>query len=128
MLNIQLELFENELGLGENSIKINIIIISGLYLILFIIIYLVICTSYFYIVQKKESYISVFYGIGLSLIKSSIKKCEIFINKINQNCENVKMKDIDEETNSIISSIEDINLNKIFMENNFVNLNENKKN
>ena len=127
MLNIQLELFENELELRENSIKINIIIISVIYLILYIIIYLVICTSYFSIVQKKASYISVFYGIGLSLIKSSIKKCEIFINKINQNCENVKMKDIDEETSSIISSIEDINLNKIFMENNFVNLNENKK-
>ena len=34
---------------------------------------------------RKESYISVFYGISLSFIKSSMIKCEKFINKINPN-------------------------------------------
>jgi hypothetical protein len=55
----------------------------------------------------------------LSLIKSSIKKCELFINKINnQNEDNIKARDMDEETTSLISSL-NFNLNNTQMENNF---------
>ena len=81
--------------------------------------YYLISINYCSIVTQKASYISVFYGIGLSLIKSSIKKCEMFINKINENEKNSKTRNIDEETSSLISSLEDNNLNKLIIENNF---------
>ena len=130
MLNIQIELFETELFEKEFSIKINIILYSIIFFILHLLIYFIISKSYFSIVKKKTSYISVFYGIGLSLIKSSIKKCEMFLNKINQDEDNVKIKEIDEDSSSFISSIEDNNLNKLFMENNnferkSININKN---
>ena len=119
-LNTQLQLFVKEIKSREWSIIINIIIYSCIYLILHIVLYYIINKSYSSIVIRKASYIEVFYGIGLSLIKASIKKCEIFINMINQNNENTKTNDIDEETSSFISSY---NLNNI-LEN---DLNNNKK-
>ena len=129
MLNVLIKIFENELLLREKYDIIDIIINIIVFLILHIIIFFIISRSYCSIVIKKASYISVFYGIGLPLIKSSIKKCEIYINKINQNEENSKIKEIEEETSSLISSFEDNNLNKIFMENNFerksININKN---
>ena len=118
MINTLIDLFENELLLREKNISLKIIINLIVFFIIHIIIYLLICKSYSSIVTKKASYISVFYGIGLSLIKSSMKKCEIFINKINQNKDNSKINDIDEEASSLISSFEDNNLNKVIMENN----------
>jgi hypothetical protein len=115
-LNTQIQLFVNELKIRQFSYVKNILIYSIIYLILHIIIYFMISRSYYSIVKKKASYIEVFYGIGLSLIKSSIKKCEIFINKINQEDENVKTKGIDDETTSFNSSS---NLENISLEKNF---------
>jgi hypothetical protein len=118
-IKIQFELFVLELDIREQHIFTNILIISFGYLIVHILIYFIIFKRYYSIVIKKASYISVFYGIGLSLIKSSIKKCELFINKINnQNEDNIKVRDMDEETSSFISSI-NFNLNNTQMENNF---------
>jgi hypothetical protein len=51
------------------------------------------------IVNKKTSYLSVFYGIGLSLIISSIKKSEIFINKMNQEYEFGNSGNFNEDSN-----------------------------
>ena len=130
-LNTQIELFTNEFILRQKNVIINTFIISFVFLILHIILYLIISSSYCSIVHKKSSYIAVFYGIGLSLIKSSIKKCEIFINKINQSDENNKMKDFeDDETSSILFSSNN-NFNNLFYESNFerksININNNKK-
>ncbi len=89
-----------------------------------------ISTSYCSIVKKKASYIEVFYGIGLSLIKTSIKKCEIFINKINQDAdENAKKKTSDDENSSFISSsnIEDISFEKNYKKDKKVNNKKNNK-
>ena len=49
------------------------------------------------------SYFAVFYGIKLSVIKYSIKKCENFINKINQD-EVIKNDIINEDSNESISN------------------------
>ena len=118
-IKIQFELFVSELDIKEKHIFENIIIFCFAYLIVHILIYFIIFKRYYSIVIKKASYISVFYGIGLSLIKSSIKKCELFINKINnQNEDNIKARDMDEETTSLISSL-NFNLNNTQMENNF---------
>ena len=87
-LNKQLELFFNELGV----------------LVLHIIVYFLISGSYCLIVKRKASYIEVFYGIGISLIKTSIKKCEIFINKIYQNDDIEKQRDVEEDESSFMTS------------------------
>jgi len=118
ILNLQLELYVDELSVREKHIIIEIVVYSVIYLIFHIIIYLLICHSYFSIIKRKDSYISVFYGIGLSLIKSSIKKCELFINQINEDDDIAKVKDYDEEASSIISSY-NFNSNNKINNNNF---------
>ena len=124
-LNLQLQLFVSELKVREDYILIYIIIYCCIYLILHIILYFIISRSYCTIVRTKASYIEVFYGIGLSLIKTSIKKCEIFINNLNQNNEKAKIKDIDDETSSLISSFNLNNDNNYEMKN--INKNNNNK-
>ena len=125
-LNTLLQLFVYELKYRESYILIKIIIYCCIYLFSHIILYLMISASYCSIAKRKTSYIEVFYGIGLSLIKSSIKKCEKFISKINHNYENTQINVINDETSSFISSS---NLNNILLENNFekTNINNNKK-
>ena len=123
-LNTLLQLFAYELKIRKSYIIKYIIIYSCIYLVIHIILYLIINRSYGSIIKKKASYIKVFYGIGLSLIKSSIKKCELFINKINNNNENVKITNINDETSSFISSS---NLNNIYFENNNKNNKNNNK-
>ena len=125
-LNTQIELFVNELIIKEKNIIIDIIINIVSFLVLHLILYFLICHSYSLIVKRKASYIEVFYGIGLSLIKSSIRKCEIFLNKINQSSEDSKNKEIDDDENSYISSTR-MNFNNLFMENNFGKKNMNKQ-
>jgi hypothetical protein len=118
ILNLQIELYVNELSVRQKYIIIEMIVYSVIYLILHIIIYLLICHSYLSIIKRKDSYISVFYGIGLSLIKSSIKKCEFFINQINENDDIAKVRDYDDETGSLISSC-NFNTNNKVNNNNF---------
>ena len=127
-LTKQIELFISELVLRESNIVKYIIIIGCVFLFLHIILSIITYKIYSLIVKKKESYISVFYGIGLSLIMTSIKKCEIFINKINQNDEKTKYKDNDDESNSLDFSSNN-NLNNIISENKFdkKKINNNKK-
>ena len=112
----QLKLFLNELGVREKNMIISIVKNTFGYLLAHIIVYFLISSSYCLIVQRKASYIEVFYGIGISLIKTSIKKCEIFINKIHQNDDIEKQRDIEEEDSSYISSS---NVNNNYSENNF---------
>ena len=118
ILNLQIEIYVNELSVRQKYIIIEMIVYSVIYLILHIIIYLLICHSYLSIIKRKDSYISVFYGIGLSLIKSSIKKCEFFINQINENDDIAKVRDYDDETGSLISSC-NFNTNNKVNNNNF---------
>ena len=131
-LNNQIDLFINEFILRDIYIKKYLIVICCVYLILHIFLFCIICSSYTSIVLRKSSYISVFYGIGLSLIKSSIKKCEFFINKINQNEDINKDNDFEEEVSSFVFSTNN-NLNSIFSDNNFqknirsINYNKRKK-
>ena len=78
------ELFLSELKKRESYIIKNLIFIICANSIIYIIIYFINNMSYFKVVNKKMSYLTVFYEIKLPSIKSSIKKCETFINKINK--------------------------------------------
>ena len=103
-LNIQLNLFIQEMANKWNNLIAIIVSYGATYIFIHILFYILIIKCFISIANKKTSYISVFYGINLSLIKSSIRKCEIFINKINQNNKTDKLKLTDEENSSIISS------------------------
>lgn len=109
-LKVQLNLFIDELDINwKKMIKI-MIVYSVIYIFIHILFYILISKCFISISKKKASYISVFYGIDLSLIKSSIRKCEFFINKINENEKNDKLKLIGED-NSDIASTSNFNLN-----------------
>ena len=118
MLDTQVNIFKNELNLREKEAQKTLIIFIIIYIISHLLLYFLVGSGYCSIAKKKESYISAFYGIGLSLIKSSIKKCELFINKINKNEEKIKARQDEEETSSLIFS-NIINLNDITNENSF---------
>jgi hypothetical protein len=79
------KIFHSEISIR----RIAIITLIGIYCVIifiaFIVIYIVIYRSFLGIIYKKESYISVFYGINLNFIKTSMIKCEKFIEKINPN-------------------------------------------
>ena len=131
MLNTQIELFQAELSNKKRDSLSHLFIYIILYLSFHLLIYVMVYKIYFSIVKKKESYISAFYGIGLPLIKLSIKKCEIFISKLNKDEENLKIKEGYVTGSSLISS-SNTNLKAMIIENNFekknVNYDKNKKN
>ena len=113
-LNLQTGLFIAEIGDKWTSMIIITIIFSVVYIFVYIIMYILICKGFVKISNKKASYISVFYGIDLSLIKSSIRKCEFFINKINQNEKGDNKLKLIEEENSTVISTSNFNLNNSF--------------
>ena len=116
-LNIQLNLFTKELGIKYIKMIKIMVVYTVIYILIHIVFYIMICKCFVSISKKKESYISVFYGIDLSLIKSSIRKCEFFINKINQNEKSEKLKLVGEDNSSIVST-SNFNLNSSLKQNN----------
>ena len=104
------ELFLFELKKRESGIIKNIIFITIINLIIYIVIYFINNKRYYKVINKKMSYLTVFYEIKLPIIKSSIKKCEIFINKINK--EDIKFERIGsiESFNSYSSNSKNNNL------------------
>ena len=110
-LDILIELFISELKGRISRIIKNIIFIVCVNIIVYIIIYFSNNIRYFKVINKKMSYLTIFYEIKLPLIKSSIKKCEVFLNKIKENIKFEKI-DINEETiNSTTLSNKSFNLN-----------------
>jgi hypothetical protein len=101
--NLLIKSFITELKIKEREIIYDIIFILSLNTIAYLIFYFLVNSNYISTVKKKLSYFAVFYGIKLSVIKYSIKKCENFINKINQD-EVIKNDIINEDSNESISN------------------------
>ena len=68
----------------RNHAKLTYIIIS-VYLVLLILIFFPIKFNYTLILFKRDNYISTFYQINLSFIRTSILKCEKYLNQLNPN-------------------------------------------
>ncbi len=98
-MKTQVELFIKEMKIKKKNLTANIIVIYIIFFLFNISIYFVITCSYISIAKRKASYISVFSGIGLGLIKISMAKCEKFINKISRNEENFLFKKKNENNN-----------------------------
>ena len=111
---ILIDIFIVELYQRLSGITNNIIVIIILNFIIYILIYLVNNNSYFKVINKKMSYLTVFYEIKLPLIRSSIKKCELFLNTIKrESMKFEKIEDINEETinSTSVSNTNDKTLN-----------------
>jgi len=79
------KIYHSEISIRRKTIITLIGIYGAIIFISFVVIYIAIYRSFLGIIYKKESYISVFYGINLNFIKSSMIKCEKFIERINPN-------------------------------------------
>ena len=79
------KIYFDEVNKRKNKFVTNIIIFSVIFFIIYVFIYILMNISYIQIIQRKDSYISVFYGISLTFIKTSMIKCEKFLRKINPN-------------------------------------------
>ena len=101
--NLLIDTFMAELKIKEKEIIFDIIIIIGINTIAYLVFYFLVNYNYISTVKKKLSYFAVFYGIKLSVIKYSIKKCENFINKINQD-EAIKNDILNEDSDESISN------------------------
>ena len=116
--------------LSEVHIKCRKFLINGiiLFVVIFIVnvvIYFVIKIIYLKIIFRKESYISMFYDIKLSFIKTSMFKCEKFINTINPNDIEIEKEKNDNGDDSI--SLSDFGQD-FLINNEFNNERKNKNN
>lgn len=100
--NLLIEAFSLELKSKERNTIYDIIFIIFMNTIAYLIFYFLVNSNYVSTVKKKLSYFAVFYGIKLSVIKYSIKRCENFINKINQ--DEVIKNNIIEDSNESLSN------------------------
>ena len=83
-LKILIEVYNTELKLRQSGIIKNVIFIMCINLIIYLAIYYINNINYYNVITKKISYLSLFYEIKLPLIKSSIKKCQAFMNRLNK--------------------------------------------
>ena len=80
-----IKIYLSELQIRKKKFIIIYIILISVTFVIHIFIYFLIRVTYLQIIRRKESYISIFYDISFNYIKSSMIKCEKFINKINPN-------------------------------------------
>lgn len=79
------KIYFDEIVKRQKKFLTSIIIYCVVFLIIYVFIYILINMTYLQIIQRKDSYISVFYDISLTFIKTSMIKCEKFLRKINPN-------------------------------------------
>ena len=79
------KIYFDEISKRQKKFITNIIIYCVVFLIIYIFIYILMNITYEQVIQRNDSYISVFYGISLTFIKTSMVKCEKFLRKINPN-------------------------------------------
>ena len=85
VLNEIIEVYIDEIKVRKgNHAKLTYIILS-VYFILLILVFFPVKFNYAHIIFKRDSYVSILYQINLSFIRTSILKCEKFLNQLNPN-------------------------------------------
>ena len=95
------KIFVSEIKIKCRNFFIYTIIIFVFSFFVMIGIYFLVRITYLEIISRKESYISMFYDIKLDFIKTSMLKCEKFINKVNPIDKMVKENNSNEDSISI---------------------------
>ena len=109
------KIYHSEISIRRKTIITLLKVYGVIIFISFVAIYIAIYRSYLGIIYKKESYISVFYGINLNFIKSSMIKCEKFIKRINPNellIAQEKNNDNNDDSSNFFNLDNDLVLNK----------------
>lgn len=133
-LENSVNIFKSEISIRRKKIIMLLGIDSVIIFIVYVIIYIVIYLNFLGIIYKKESYISVFYGINLNFIKTSMIKCEKYIERINPNellIAQEKNNDNNDDSDSFYNFDNDLVImkesNKNIEENNKINNKNGKK-
>ena len=106
-IDILINTYRNELNIIMTRYIIFLQIQLIAYLIVFIIIYIIGIILYSKVVERKKSYMYVFFNINFDFISSAINKCEKFINKFKLSEEKNQEEEMDyisEEKLSLIQS------------------------
>ena len=106
-IDILINTYRNELNIIMTRYIIFLQIQLIAYLIVFIIIYIIGIILYSKVVERKKSYMYVFFNINFDSISSAINKCEKFINKFKLSEEKNQEEEMDyisEEKLSLIQS------------------------
>jgi len=108
LLNIQIELYLNELELRRKKNKILLSVEHCIIILVFILIIIILSNSYSSFLKIKANYFYIFYGINIETIHNLANKCEFFLQKLKKeekelNEENEEMEDEDDEESSFIN-------------------------
>ena len=109
LLNIQIELFINELEFRSHNDKIKFILnVCGVFVILAIVCILI-SKGYSIVLKNKYNYFYIFYSIKIDALRSLINNCEFFLQKLkedkkilNEEDENENEKNNEKEEDSEI--------------------------
>ena len=130
LLNIQIELYMNELKKRGNNNIVKIIISHSFIFILLILIIFIISKTYSLVLKNKANYFYIFYGIKIDVIRSLINNCENFIQKLkednktlNEEQELEEKNDKKEEETSILDRKVNTILKSVITNNNNDNYN-----
>ena len=109
LLNIQMELYINELKIRRHNNIIKIIIFHCIFFIFLILIFFIISKAYSLVLKNKSNYFYIFYGIKANVIRSLINNCEYFIQKLKEDNiilneeSGIEEKNDEEEETSILT-------------------------
>ena len=129
-IDILINTYKNELDIIINHYIIIFQILLVVYLIVFIIIYIVGIILYIKVVQRKKSFMYVFFNINFDFILSAINKCEKFINKFKLSEDNKNQEEeidhISEEKLSLLQPDKNLKEPKINIKGNSYHFQNNK--
>ena len=107
-IDILINTYRNELDIIITNYIILLQIQLLVYIVVFIIVYIIGIILYSKVVQRKKSYMYVFFNINFDFISSAINKCEKFVNKFKLSDDNKTQEEeidyISEEKLSLLQS------------------------
>ena len=125
LLNIQIELYMNELDFRRDKNKIKFIVSYCIVFVILVIIFILISKGYTIVLKNKSNFFHIFYGIKLEAIRSLISNCEYFLQKLkednkilNEEKEDEKNDEKEDDTTDILNPRMNIKLNSVITHNN----------
>lgn len=84
LLDLQIELYMNELEFNWRKYLKKILIIHGIILIALVFILIIISKAYSSVLKNKANFFCIFYGIKFEVIQNLINDCEFFLQKFKE--------------------------------------------
>ena len=84
LLDTQIQLYMSELAMRSKKNKLNILINHFIIFVFLMIILVIISKAYSLVLEVKEKYFFIFYGIKNEIIQALINDCELFFQKLKE--------------------------------------------